>query len=387
MRRFLVIFALFLYCSLSAGEEIAEIIDLELSQNHVLDKQQNYFLTSTDYRIAPKVNPITGEYEEQELDLVVAGSQPVSVRRFYNSSAPYDPRYASWRYNPECFFTANLEWQHQDMFASIGEYDGSVCSFKRSKQSYNLFEFEVSEGFFTLDSDGRTHPLNTKIHYWKLRDPKDKHRDQYMGTITDGSGRVRSFASAMHRWTYRVHWTEKKGNFFAGSEKRWAIYPNTWTPFHIPVVEEKLPNGNIICYTYTRWKKEKQNFPLPQLLGSITAYNADKSQVLGSIQLHYPRIKHDEVAAIHIQGSDGRAAHIYHNGKSPFLLGIAQDSGKPQTTYAYHDRRLTTVAKPNGFLINTEYNGEGKVSAQYAPVGPNGEMCPIGLYAYSSHMT
>jgi YD repeat-containing protein len=374
-------------CLFAQSDEKIDLSDIEASKEHVLDQRQNYFLTSTDYRITPKVNPITGEYCEEEVDLVVAGSQPLSVRRFYNSSAPYDPRYATWRYNPECFFVANLEWDHQEIFASIGDEDGSVCSFKRSSHNYTTFDFEVPKSFLAFQANGQSHPLNTRIDYRRKGDPKDKHRYEYRGTITDGSGRVRTFASAMHRWTHYVHWREKKGNWLAGSERLWRILPNTWTPYHIPVIEEKLPNGNILCYTYAQWKKEKQNYPLPRLLSSITAYNADKTKILGSIQLRYPRIKNDEVAGIQITGSDGRTTRIQHAGKSPINLASFQNPGQPKTTYSYNNRSLNKISRPEGRLLTTKYNSDGKVSAQYAPVGPNGEMHPIGRYIYSSHMT
>lgn len=387
-KSFFTISALLFASFLFAEEELPESFDREAAQECVLDKRQNYFLTSTDYRIAPKVNPITGEYCEEEADLVVAGSEPLSVRRFYNSSGPYDPRFASWRYNPECFFVANLEWQHQEIFASVGDNDGSVSAFKRSSQDYYLFDFEVPKSFLAFQPDGAAHPLNTKIRYRRHGDPKDKHRYEYRGSITDGSGRTRTFASAMHRWTHFVHWKEKKGSWLTGgSEKLWRIHANTWTPYHIPITEERLPNGNILCYTYTQWKKEKQNYPLPKLLSSITAYNADKSKVLGSIRLHYSRAKHDEVAGIQITGSDGRSAHIQHAGKSPINLASAQTPGSPPTKYAYLNRSLNSLTKPEGRILKTEYNKEGKVAAQYAPVGPNGEMHPIGRYVYGSHMT
>ncbi len=225
---------------LFATETTSDVFDLQASQEHILDQRQNYFLTSTDYKITPKVNPVTGEYCEEEVDLIVAGAQPLSARRFYNSSSPYDPRYASWRYNPESFFVANLEWGGQEIFAAIGDNDGSVCSLKRSAGNHYIFDYEVPKNFATFNPDGRFHPLNTKINYWRFGDPKDKHRYQYMGTIADGSGRERSFASPMHRWTDYVHWREKKGSWMGGSEILWRILPNTWTPYHIPIVEEKL---------------------------------------------------------------------------------------------------------------------------------------------------
>lgn len=369
-------------------DEKLDLPRIEASKERVLDQRQNYFLTSTDYRMTPKVNPVTGEYCEEEIDLVVAGSQPLSVRRFYNSSAPYDPRCATWRYNPESFFVANFEWGGQEIFASIGDGDGSACSLKRSSHNHTTFDFEVPKSFLAFQPDGQSHPLNTQINYWKQGDPKDKHRYEYRGTITDGSGRVRTFASPMHRWTDYVHWREKKGSWLTGwSEALWRIRANTWTPYHIPITEEKLPNGNIIIYTYTQWKKEKQNYPLPRLLSSITAYNADKTKTLGSIQLHYHRAKQDEVAGIQITGSDERIACIQHAGKSPINLASSQSPGQPQTTYSYVNRSLTKISKPEGRLLTTEYNSDGKVSAQYAPVGPNGEMHAIGRYSYSSHMT
>lgn len=372
------------------AEEDLDFFDIEASKEHILDKRQNYFLTSTDYKISPKVNPITGEYCEEELDLVVAGSQSLSIRRFYNSSSPYDPRYATWRYNPESFLVANLEWGGQELFAAVGDIDGSVCSLKPSSTQAYTFDFQIPKSFAISHSDGASHPVNTKINYWRKGDPKDKHRFQYIGTITDGSGRVRTFASPMHRWTHYVHYTEKKGSWLTGgSEKIWRVHANTWTPYHIPVLEEKLPNGNILCYGYTQWKEEKQNFPLPQLLSSITAYNSDKTEVLGYIHFHYPRAKYNEVAGIQVTGSDGRSSFMQHQqiGKSPIKLASAQRVGRPLTSYASHNTVLNTVAKPDGRVITTEYNSEGKVSGQYAPVGPTGEMSPIGKYEYHDKLT
>lgn len=387
MKKIWIIPFLLLVKVLSADEEL-DVFDFKVSKEHIIDKRENYFLTSTDYKIAPKVNPITGEYCEEEVDLVVAGSTPLSVRRFHNSSSPYDARYASWRYNPEAFFVANMEWKGQEIFAAIGDIDGSVCSLKPSKFS-GTFDFQLPKGFAISGSDGTSHPLNIKIDYWKLGDPKDKNRFQYMGTITDGSGRKRTFASPMHRWTHRVRWREKKGNWMAGSETTWEIHPNTWTPFHIPILEERLPNGNILCYDYIQWGEEKLNYPLPKLLKSITAYNADKSQVLGYINFDYPRTKHGAVAAVQATGSDGRVAFMQHlvGNKCPIKLVSAKRAGAPLVSYTSEQIALNSITKPDGRVFTTEYYPDGKVSVQKASVGPNGEICPIGRYVYEDKLT
>ncbi|NGX62298.1 MAG: hypothetical protein K940chlam9_01795, partial [Chlamydiae bacterium] len=260
-------------------------------------------------------------------------------------------------------------------------------AFKRSSGDQTLFQFEVPKHFLAFQADGSSHPLNTKIQFSKEISPKDKTRFKYLGTITDGSGRERSFVSPMHRWNGSVFWRMKTGHWPIRGSIPYRIQPRTWTPYHIPIVKEKLPNGNILVYGYTQWKEEKKNYPFPRLLSSITAYNADKTKKLGSIQLQYPRAKHKEVAKIRIIGSDQRTALIQHTEKTPIQITSAKKPGSPRNTYTHQDKRLSAVSKANGYTLKTEYNKEGKVSAQYAPVGPNGKMCPIGRYGYNTYMT
>ena len=49
----------------------SELTDLHASKEHVVDERENYFQTSTSYKISPKVNPITGDLIEEEADLIV----------------------------------------------------------------------------------------------------------------------------------------------------------------------------------------------------------------------------------------------------------------------------------------------------------------------------
>jgi hypothetical protein len=57
----------------------------------------------------PKVNPISGEYIEEECDLVVAGCVPLSANRFYHHLAPFSSVYGGWQVNPESSIKANFE--------------------------------------------------------------------------------------------------------------------------------------------------------------------------------------------------------------------------------------------------------------------------------------
>ena len=112
---------------------------------------------------------------------------------------------------------------------------------------------------------------------WKIGDPKAKRRFSWQGEIIDGSGSKRHFASHMHRWL-DLQVIEVNRLSITG------YTPNVWTPYQLPIHEEKKPNGNIISYTYVRWRGDK-DYPRPVLLNTITAYNSDKTKVLGRISL------------------------------------------------------------------------------------------------------
>lgn len=352
-------------------------------KEELLETRENYFLTATDYKIAPKVNPITGEYSEEELTLVIAGGEPLSVRRFYNHRAPYDPRYATWRYNPETFCAANFELAAQEIFAAVGETDGSIYSFTHTDT--RSFHCKTSKCISSFT--GQSHPLNTTLCYNHRGDPKDKRRFEYLVNISDGSGRKRSFISPMHRWKDKVHYTQKRGDWIrGGSENQYAISPMVWTPYQVPIAEEKLPNGNSLVYTYTPWKEDKYNYPRPRLLSSITAYNANKSKVLGYLNFRYHRFKENEIAAIEITGSDNRKAYIQHGGIDPILCTALYTPDQPATHYSYQNAILTKVEKPEGRILSTTYHNN-KVSAHYAPVGDNGKLTPIHRYEYNDCST
>ena len=66
-----------------------------------------------------KVNPITGEYVEEETDLEVPGCEPLSFRRFYGHFNPPDPRYEGWRINPATSLVANFQWKKSPVFLPL----------------------------------------------------------------------------------------------------------------------------------------------------------------------------------------------------------------------------------------------------------------------------
>lgn len=370
-----------LMSSLNGTEETP--CDWQMSKGQVISQQENVFLTSTDCKIIPKVNPLTGEYCEEECDLIVAGSQPLSLRRFYNHFGPLDRRYANWRYNPESFLVANLELCIPPPFVAVGDGDGGICCLDIDKRNYRRFIFQPSKSFATLHSEGRTHPLNIQLRYHKIVDPKDRARFQYVGSVKDGSGRERTFSSPMHRWTSiikgdREYWGQSE-------EYRPLLLPLVWTPFHLPIMEERLPNGNILCYGYDHWKKPNKNrYPRPFVLASITAYNHDKSHMLGSLRFCYSRTKDRDITGIEVVGSDGRRVVMQHDNN----LLMTSKSPNGAISYGFDRCLLNRIEKPQGRVFLTQYwENNFKVRAQLAPVGPQGELCEISRYEYQDRAT
>ena len=134
-----------------------KVADPQVSKEHVIDQRENYFQTSTPYKISPKVNPITGDLLEEEADLIVAGIEPLSVRRFYNHTATYEPRYGGWRYNPESSLWPISNGPQQERFAAAGEFDGSIASFKISRHRY-LYTFDTQKDLPTSTQADRPIP-------------------------------------------------------------------------------------------------------------------------------------------------------------------------------------------------------------------------------------
>jgi len=354
----------------------------QASKEPVIDKRENYFQTSTSYKISSHVNPITGDLIEEEVDLIVAGIEPISVRRFYTHTGMYEPRYGGWRYNPEIYLVANFEWQEQERFAAAGEMDGSIHSFQASSSYAYSYTFDISKGFVNFKLNGQSHPLNTKIVYGKIGDKKNKKRFFWKGEVTDGSGRKRFFASNMHSWLEDILITKTRRVILDEKAYYWAT-PNVWTPYQLPIQEARLPNGNILHYSYVHWKKNKK-WPTPPLINTITAYNSDKTKILGSILFNYTRDKHEDVTGITVVGSDGRKASMHHQGKETIRLQSVQTPDQPIIAYGHRGQSIIHVQKPDSRLTVTEYNTSGKVAAQYAPIGPNGEMHSIHKYEYLS---
>lgn len=248
-------------------------------------------------------------------------------------------------------------------------------------------------------SSGQQHPLNTKISFTTYRDGLFR---KYDGFIQSGNGGRRFFT------------TDEK---MYPSADRYGAAVGYLPPFQGYLTEERRPNGNIVRYDYIDFNEGKTQRPY-YVLKSITAYNSSKTKVLGSFDIHYSRSKHSRnVEQIHVTGSDGRKAILHHHvrevqrkkkvrelGKSytrPKIVDIVLDHveapSKPTQSYNYRWEKakyyfdhpyMFYAGEPEGRVLETIHDlGSKKIAAQNAPVGLNGEMCPIARYEYQNDHT
>jgi len=341
-------------------------------------------VTSTPYAITPRVDVITGTYMEGGADFIVEGCEPLSVRKFYCHSAPYEPRYGGWQYNPETFAAANLELYGEPTFVAIGDEEGQITSYESGTWQGHGTSSPISGTFgFSIDKQksyvntqgGQNHPLNTKISFQR----KNAEWFEYGGEIIDGDGRKRSFNTPNHPWVQGKKVPIELWMNGHKTKMNIILKPILWTPYALHIFEERKPNGNILCYSYEKWRKE-EIFPNYRLLSSITAYNSTKTKVLGSIKFRYWS-PGGNIMGLEATGSDGRKTLFIHEDKKHPLLASVTSPNNPVVIYKYKDAKLASVEKPDGRIFKTEYK-DNKVSAQYAPVGPNGELCCIGRYTY-----
>ncbi len=395
MKRFFVAFLFFSLCSLQA--------EVSFSPPPAI-KYRNESLAFNP--TVPKVNVITGEYCERECDLVVAGAQPLSIRRFYNHQGFKDQLMGHWRINPESLMLFNFYRKNpHPEFAGIGDEEGQFTSCE-SFENY-IFRFcpEKNKSFTTLPSpqSGQNHPLNMSFTYTKVK--PDKRQYYWNGHIQDGSGRRRTYRTEIGVWKYPINFA--------------PVYQGR-------VQEDRLPNGNVIKYHYQdiadrQWKGPRyKNLITYYLLIKIEAFSASGTP-LGHITLDYDRANYElfrhaggfYLGDAHFTGTDGRRV-TYHQKMRKIqewnprtddeeyvdvVLNHVEASWKPAQSYRYRQEEdvelhyerpyMTTVCRHDGQpLLHTVYDLQSKkVTAQNAPVGPGGSMHPIARYTYYPNHT
>lgn len=153
----------------------------------------------------PKVNLMTGEYCEEVCDLVVAGAEPLSLRRFYaHFSGASEKIYGHWRVNPETLMLFNFEGEGHP-FVGMGERTNAFLIY--DSQIGNQFVFDLSKLTGLMATSGKQHPLNRSVTWKKGEVARCLNKFYeiephcwWEGVLKEGDGRERRFKTDVRYW-------------------------------------------------------------------------------------------------------------------------------------------------------------------------------------------
>lgn len=373
----------------------------------------------------PKVNLATGEYCEEACDLVVAGSEPISIRRFYSHSSGHSEQmYGHWRMNPETFMLFNFEpAQKSKTYVGTGKKNGSFVLYDQGITSGFRLNPDKNTGYTHQQLSGQHHPLNTRISFRKgtrqhksgiLFDPET--HCWWEGSIKEGNGEEWFFRTDVRQWPQMGNeQPQRSWQHPASLEREYETLPFQ-PPYQGQVVKQRRPSGNVICYEYVDCNATNpyvwRILPTSYALKSIKAYSST-GMLLGSIEIDHTshsfrglRAYFQLMDRVTFRGSDGRAA-VYVQPQRTVHKGVEYDtvlervisSGNPVLRYQYQNYRtkrnngyvraplMCHVGQEEGSFYKTTYENDRKVAAQSAPVGPSGEIVPIARYEYGNDFT
>ena len=281
--------------------------------------------------------------------------------------------------------------------------ESNPFSSNRDLIAANKFTIDIgSNSYSNLTAEGLSgqgDPKNFSMVYWRWTSPKNNKFFSWKGFIRDGSGRTKEFFTEAYEW-HKPHTKSFKKDF---NTYTFDLPPRNWLPCHLFICKEVLPNGNILKYEYSPWRGSKL-CPTPFNLQQITAYDSKEEKILARIDFDYQKyswthhldiggthqkyeIKVEENRGFGIHGSDGRKAYCQHNKRHNLSRPIVLENVNTPTHdihYNYNIKNWRLIELDCGLKrkFRTEYNSDNKVSAQFAPLGPNGEMLPLARYDY-----
>lgn len=372
----------------------------------------------------PKVNLATGEYCEDACDLVVAGSEPISIRRFYNhTSGHFEKIYGHWRVNPETFILFNFEAaQKTETYVGAGGKSGNFVLFDNGISSGFTVNPVKNKGFTNTSLSGQHHPLNTHVSYKKetttftygICEP-EKHC-WWEGTIKEGNGNERFFKTDTRQWPQMSNENPRRIRRHPCSGEREIQEFPFIPPYQGQIIKERRPNGNVICYEYLDCNAKNphvwRDLPTSYALKSIKAYSAT-GILLGFVDIEYDshaftglRGYFQLIDKVRFKGSDGRIAAygqtqrtVHKHVEYDTVLEQVFSPGQPLLRYEYQNARnkknngyirpplLCRIQQGEGHFYETTYKDDKKVAAQWAPIGLNGKVVPISRYEYGDNYT
>lgn len=302
------------------------------------------------------VNVIFGSFHHSAHDLIVPGPTPLHLKRHYSSKRISHNwmGYASMSTSHPTKLQGHKP-THQKYWEMATEVPGGshvkhIAKFDSNRLDFYLHPEVISNGFTNNASDeisGHTNLKNTRyvFHAEKSRGLKPR-----VWTAELGDGTLQTY--------------HKVSQFTDSANVR----------------RERKPNGNHVHYTY------HHNGHLQR----IETRNAQNTQVLNWLSFDLNQ-KHKKAT---VTSSNGRVAQysffkkeektIFYNDIYYIYKVVASDAPTVYYEYAkvHNRRRIRLIKWPRNHFLEIEYDKYGRVTAEKAPAGKNGEKVALYRFEY-----
>lgn len=287
------------------------------------------------------VNALTGDYVDVAEDLVVEGSEPISLRRFYCSAiGKGGSLYGGWNHNLYGMAFRKKSDHHQSAVTKGGQ--GGEYLYKGGRgEAISIHPKMMSKGLTNCNKGKLSGRTNVKNHRLEFTDKTCE--------LKSGDGKIHQYVR------------ESSGRYLLKK-----------------VIK---PNGFHHRYHYHDKKETLSSFYIQNSVG----------QTLGQLDMTPFQKKDGAVWTITATTPDGRqVVYTYLNFIlfPPQLIKV-EGSNTPPELYTYgfagkKGHKITTKSRPDKRYLNIHYSKEGKVESLTAPAGRIGEEVPLFRFEYRS---
>lgn len=320
-------------------------------------------------KIAEHIDAISGQFVDVEVDLYLAGPDPLVLQRNYESADfATGKNSGSWRLLSHCFLVAGEDKagkeytvkgeRHIQQHVYAGEHLGSFLCYSGWKNTQTISPYLLKllsknhvVGLTNCargEICARTFPKSNQITF---RQQEDSYE------ILSGDGTLR---------IYRPGLVPSNTLFASNVLNTFMTFVQSPKVYHLE--EEQLPSGNRILYSY-----DGEGTPL-----AISAYSLKETVPFSQIHFTYSK------NICRVISDDGRQVtyHFSPNGKAAQLIKVERPD-QPDVAYAYDPstHRLVKRTLPNGSFLEVFYDSEKRVTSLKDPDGEQARL------TYSANLT
>ena len=317
-------------------------------------------INSPDSLYDQTVSLVEGSYSEISTDLVLPGTVPLRLVRYYCSHDAREHAFlGGWRLNPHCYLAVRQDptkspyhtdgRQHDPVFIFVGEPDGAMLMFS----GWIHFGASTQEQKLPLLPQKMVGLANTYTDEISGKTNLQNYNLSFIGSektfiLKTGDGTIRTYKKL-----------------------------SAATPYYL-LEQEKLPSGNHILYEYCE----------NGLLKAVKGVDSSKQTLFSWISFFYP----DQKTVIAEGSNKRKVIYRLENQANTLVLTSVKNIGEPTCFYEYDIfqgfPRLKKKSISDDNFLEIEYfsSGEfqnGKVSALLKPSAATGQPITQTDFSYT----